>query len=102
MPLFTARFLPRQWLVWSGIALPLGGGVAFVCGRRLYTMDAPRASGDGNWLGLFAGLLFVGMSCMAIWTHLFARPVTLEEERLRDMMRVWQRERGRFPGEDDS
>lgn len=98
MPLYNDSFRLRQWLLWSIIALPLGGGVAFYYGRRLYAMDEPWASGDALWLGLFIGLMFVGMSCVAIWTRLFARPLTPEEERLRDMMRDWQRERSRFPG----
>ncbi len=101
MPLFNDDLHLRRWLLWSAIALPLGGGLAVYCGRRLGAMDAPWASGDTLWLGLFIGLLFVGMGCVAIWTRLFARPLTPEEERLRDMMRDWQRERSRFPGGGD-
>ncbi|MCJ2141570.1 hypothetical protein [Methylobacterium sp. E-066] len=88
----------RQWVVWSLIAIPLGGGIALYCGWHLLKLDAPWASGDGRWMGLFMGVLFVGMGCMALWNWLFARPLTPEEERLRDMMRDWQQERERFPG----
>lgn len=88
----------RQWVVWSLIAIPLGGGIALYCGWHLLKLDAPWTSNDGRWMGLFIGVLFVGMGCMALWNWLFARPLTPEEERLRDMMRDWQRERERFPG----
>ncbi|MBE7200702.1 MAG: hypothetical protein INR70_23260 [Parafilimonas terrae] len=90
----------RRWVVWSLIAIPLGIGVAVYCGRRLLESGAAWASGgsDGRWMGLFFGILFVGMGCMALWNWLFARPLTPEEERLRTMMRDWQRERDRFTG----
>lgn len=102
MPLFNDRSHLRRWLIWSIFALPLGGGIAFDSGRRLYAIDAPWASDDPHWFGLFAGLLFVVVGCVAICTHLFARPLTPKEERMRDMMRDWQRERSRFPGGGDS
>jgi hypothetical protein len=33
---------------------------------------------------------------VALWNGLFARPLTSEEERMRDQMREWERERARF------
>lgn len=96
-----ARDKVRQWGIWALIAGPLGAGIAAYSGLRLAGMDAPWASGDALWLGLFIGVLFIGMSGMALWNWLFARALTPEEERLREMMHDWQRERGRFTGGGD-
>lgn len=92
----------RQWVIWSLFAIPLGGCIALYSGRRLLELDAPWASGDGRWMGVFIGILFVGMGCMALWNWLFARPLTPEEERLRDMRRAWQQECDRFTGRGSS
>lgn len=93
------RRAPR-WLAWSLLGLPLGIGVAIYRGWQPVGPEMVWATGgsDGRWMGLFICILLVGMGGMVIWDHLFARPLTPEEERMRDMMRDWQRERDRFTG----
>ncbi|MGU3663176.1 hypothetical protein ACLBX9_03125 [Methylobacterium sp. A49B] len=90
----------RRWAIWSLFAIPIGAVLAIYLGWHPLGPDMVWTNGgsDGRWLGLFIGILFVGMGGMALWNWLFARPLTPEEERMRDMMRDWQRERDRFTG----
>jgi hypothetical protein len=88
----------RQRALWYLLAILLGVCVAIYYGWRLLEPDMVWATGgsDGRWLGLFVCILLVGMGSLALWNGLFARPLTSEEERLRDQMREWERERARF------
>jgi len=88
----------RRRAVWYMLVIPLGIFIAIYSGWRPLGPDMVWATGgnDSRWLGLFICILLIGMGVMALWNSLFARPLTPEEERLRDQMREWERERSRF------
>ena len=93
-----------RWVAWSMLGIPLGVYLAIYRGWRPVGPDMVWATGggDGRWLGLFICILLVAVGGMAVWNSLFARPLTPEERRLRDMMRDWQQERSRFTGGEGS